>query len=406
MKISKEEILNNISKQGFMKPTFLKENNLSKEECYNIVYKNDNICKICNKNKAQFISFKKGYKTVCFNKNCIKINAQRNREATNLKKYGCKNVSGNKEIQKKKLDTVKKNYGKSFNELMNEKSYKNGVYKNQTKEALLKKEKTLMERYGTTDSLSINKGRERGIYKCNNNKEVITQRKRTCSDKFGGDTPFSSSEVQNKAKHTILEKYGYTNIMFSEGFLENEFAKACLERDLKRLEDIDENGLNSFERVTKQRLEDIDENGLNSFERVTKQRLEDIDENGLNSFERAGLKGNEKRRKTNEIRGNWITEELVNDFKDYYKMVWRYTNQNDLSVLKNFEKRGHANKGMYHLDHKYSIFQGYKDNISAKAIGSIYNLEMIIGRNNLTKGRKCSLTINEIKEIECRIKQI
>jgi len=367
MKISKEEILNNVSKQGVIKPSFLKENNLSKEKCYDIVHKKDNICKICSKNKAQFISFNKGYKTVCSNKKCIKINAQRNREATNLKKYGCKNVSGNKEIQKKKLDTVKKNYGKSFNELMNENSYKNGVYKNQTKEALLKKEKTLMERYGTTDSLSINKGRERGIYKCNN-KEVIAQRKRTCSDKFGGDTPFSSSEVQNKAKHTIFEKYGVTNIMFSEGFLENEFAKACFERDLKK--------------------------------------LENIDENGLNSFERAAIKGNKKRKVTNERKGNWITEELVNDFKDYYKMVWRHTNQNDLSALKNFEKRGHANKGMYHLDHKYSIFQGYKDNISTKTIGSIYNLEMIIGRNNIKKGKKCSLTLNEIKEIECRIKQI
>jgi len=80
------------------------------------------------------------------------------------------------------------------------------------------------------------------------------------------------------------------------------------------------------------------------------------------------------------------------------------TKQNDLSLLPNIEKRGEVNKGGYHLDHKYSIFQGYKDGIEAKAIGSIYNLEMILGTENLAKGKKCSLSINEIKDIECKIK--
>ena len=79
--------------------------------------------------------------------------------------------------------------------------------------------------------------------------------------------------------------------------------------------------------------------------------------------------------------------------------MWAHTNRNDLTQLANFEFRGHANKGMYHLDHKYSILRGFLDNIDASVIGSIHNLEMIIGRNNLVKGCKCSITINELMEL-------
>ena len=105
-----------------------------------------------------------------------------------------------------------------------------------------------------------------------------------------------------------------------------------------------------------------------------------------------------KRRKTNEERGNWITEDQVQNFKDYSRLVWRYTNQQPIHKLKNFEKRGHANQGKYHLDHKFSIFEGYKQNVPAKIIGNICNLEMIIGRNNLSKNKKCSVLLEELLE--------
>ena len=100
-------------------------------------------------------------------------------------------------------------------------------------------------------------------------------------------------------------------------------------------------------------------------------------------------------RKTNEANGNWITEELVKDFKDYARLVWRYTNKNDLSTLENFEKRGQRPED-YHLDHKYSIFQGFKDNIPAKIIGNICNLKMLQSGQNLSKNKKCSISIEEL----------
>ena len=103
----------------------------------------------------------------------------------------------------------------------------------------------------------------------------------------------------------------------------------------------------------------------------------------------------EKIRSTNENSGYWITEDQVKDFKSYTKLVWRYTNQNDLSVLENIDKRAHTKEG-YHLDHKYSIYQGFKDNIDAKIIGNICNLEMLQSGQNLSKNRKCSITKDKL----------
>lgn len=102
-----------------------------------------------------------------------------------------------------------------------------------------------------------------------------------------------------------------------------------------------------------------------------------------------------KIRKTNEKLGRWITEAEVKNFKDYARLVWRYTNKNNLSVLENIEKRGRSTND-YHLDHKYSIFQGFKDNIPAKIIGNICNLEMLKSGQNLSKNKKCSISKEEL----------
>jgi len=77
----------------------------------------------------------------------------------------------------------------------------------------------------------------------------------------------------------------------------------------------------------------------------------------------------------------------------YVKEVMKYTNKQNLSLLENFDKRGRFS---YHLDHKYSISEGWKNNILPYIIGSIYNLEMLEWNKNISKGAKCSTTLDEI----------
>jgi len=54
----------------------------------------------------------------------------------------------------------------------------------------------------------------------------------------------------------------------------------------------------------------------------------------------------------------------------------------------------------YHLDHKYSIYQGFIDNIDPKIIGSIHNLQMLSFDTNISKGSDCSITKEKLID-EC-----
>lgn len=85
------------------------------------------------------------------------------------------------------------------------------------------------------------------------------------------------------------------------------------------------------------------------------------------------------------------------DYINYMNEVWRYTNENDLTTLPNHDKRGRIEiPGSYQLDHKYSIFYGFRNNISPEIIGSLNNLEFIPSIENSKKKIKCSISIEEL----------
>lgn len=89
---------------------------------------------------------------------------------------------------------------------------------------------------------------------------------------------------------------------------------------------------------------------------------------------------------------------LLSDFNIYRKAVWRYTNKNNLENLKNYDKRGRSDlkEDAHHLDHKYSIKEGFKNNIPTYIIGNIYNLEMIHYMENCSKQEKCSILLENL----------
>ena len=84
---------------------------------------------------------------------------------------------------------------------------------------------------------------------------------------------------------------------------------------------------------------------------------------------------------------------LFYDFEYYSKMVRMKSENQNLKILLNNEKRG---KIKYHLDHKYSIAEGFKNNIPTHIIASIHNLEFIPFKENCSKRDKCSITIEEL----------
>jgi hypothetical protein len=74
-------------------------------------------------------------------------------------------------------------------------------------------------------------------------------------------------------------------------------------------------------------------------------------------------------------------------WKKYRRLCWKITEKQNIKKLPNYCNRGFKN---YHLDHKVSIWYGYKNKIDPKLIGSIDNLEFIPCYENQTKGIKCN----------------
>jgi len=86
--------------------------------------------------------------------------------------------------------------------------------------------------------------------------------------------------------------------------------------------------------------------------------------------------------------------------KKYRLMVVKLTNKQPISLLENYEKRGVSGiDGAYCLDHKYSIFEGFKNDVKPEIIASLKNLVFIPWRDNVVKRTKCSITKEELINI-------
>jgi hypothetical protein len=88
-----------------------------------------------------------------------------------------------------------------------------------------------------------------------------------------------------------------------------------------------------------------------------------------------------------ELRRNGIQDK--HGFFLYKNVVNMYTNitLKHFNVI-NIEKRSRE----WHLDHKFSMYEGFKNNIPPYIIGSYINLEIISNHENTSKQSKCSLT--------------
>ena len=93
------------------------------------------------------------------------------------------------------------------------------------------------------------------------------------------------------------------------------------------------------------------------------------------------------------LSGRAISEDLMDAYALYKSRALAVTRRNNLSVLENYDKRGIVD---YHLDHRYSIFEGFKNNIDVEIIGHIKNLEMISYIENTSNHVKCSITLEEL----------
>jgi len=109
--------------------------------------------------------------------------------------------------------------------------------------------------------------------------------------------------------------------------------------------------------------------------------------------EKEGYKKWFSKNKKNSISSSHINVEDIDDYKKYCMEVDKETRISlQLNKLENIELRSRE----YHLDHKVSKCYGFNNNISAKIIGSINNLEIITANENLSKQKHCSMDIDDL----------
>ena len=98
--------------------------------------------------------------------------------------------------------------------------------------------------------------------------------------------------------------------------------------------------------------------------------------------------------------GKYLGKEGKSDFEWYKHLVADITSKQPLQLLDNIEKRAAYGKSEdpYQLDHKFSVVDGYIENIPPYIIGNIVNLEMLPARQNTSKGSKSSITKEELFE--------
>ena len=363
----KKEILNNLSKnKQYVKPKFRIENNLTPKQCFDILYPEKiKKCQYCGK-EAEFKSFSLGYKDICNSKECKHKHRIETVTKTNLEKYGVENVSQLESIKKKKTETVFTHYG-VYDYLNSEQNKhnmydENGVQKAQSEEAKEKRKKTLLERYGTTDHFKINNGHEKAL-----SKEGREKAKQTLLKNHGVTSTWKLQKTKDTIRKTNLKKYDETCYFKTDEFKEK----------LKN-HNIEKYGV---------------ENYFNSEDYKVKSK-----EASLKKYNSEYYLSSELRKQREIESGHWISDEDRTEYELYRLNVWRITNKQDLESLEDFDKRGRIdlNSDAYHIDHKFSIREGFEENIPPEIIGSLKNLEMIPGRKNCSKNSKCSITKEEL----------
>jgi len=74
------------------------------------------------------------------------------------------------------------------------------------------------------------------------------------------------------------------------------------------------------------------------------------------------------------------------EFQDYRRKVDHFTRMQQIEQLANHDKRGE-----YHLDHKFSVAEGFRQGLPPEVIGHIVNLEFIPAADNVRKQSNCSI---------------
>lgn len=80
----------------------------------------------------------------------------------------------------------------------------------------------------------------------------------------------------------------------------------------------------------------------------------------------------------------------------YNYLVRYYTEKNYKKYKGIINPNNFRRSKEHHLDHKYSVSEGFKNGVLPKIISNFFNLEILSSYDNLRKNKKCSITLDEL----------
>lgn len=131
-----------------------------------------------------------------------------------------------------------------------------------------------------------------------------------------------------------------------------------------------------------------------------------VDSNGNSIFDLYGQKMKEYIRSTVDENGRtkWSRVKMSEeDFlklperEKYYSEVWNITEKN-FKRYKHLIKDSDLRGNNFHLDHNFSVSEGFRYGVPAHIIGHVTNLRILPSSENCSKQGKCHKTIDQLYE--------
>jgi hypothetical protein len=148
------------------------------------------------------------------------------------------------------------------------------------------------------------------------------------------------------------------------------------------------------------KLASIGSDGLTGYERKGLQtratHMSNIDEMGRNGYSQIATKAILKGNKTKADRGLITADECKDEFRRYKTIVWYLTNKHRVEITKGYKTGLAGTVGAYHIDHMFSVVEGYKRRVSPLVISHRSNLTMLEWKSNIKKHASCSITLSEL----------
>lgn len=347
-----------------------------KQKLYHIINKlpkSKIICDVCNERHLNWVENSNTYRTTCSIKCAGKLTGKKNKP----KRESHPKLSKKDEfkeyfkLNKIKLteSNIKKVYPELFNEIKNEIKFETDKFSEKVYFFLNDLKSRPICKHCNYNVVKfdtfINGYHNYCSVKCSSNsKDKKEKIEKTCLYKYGVKN--IGEVTRDKASNTMLKKYGVDNFSKTEEF-KSKYKETCLEK------------------YGEEHFSKVDE--INKFRVDNPMKNEYIVEKSLYTKKQKG------------IIYKWSNSELK-DIQSYRRSVSYYTEKTyeeykDIINPNGLDRGIHSN----HIDHISPVIEGWKNRIDPKVISNYKNLRLIDSYDNLSKGERTNISVDEFYEM-------